>query len=84
MSSVLQSDTVILLYSHPLVPLSVWTGWQEGESGDDLDPVLVSGFGRSSWVSVDGELTGSACNAALLLLAIPVCWLQGVEWKEDR
>ena len=33
---------------------------QEGESGDDLDPVLVSGFGRSSWESVDGDLTGSA------------------------
>ena len=31
-----------------------------GESGDDLGPVLVSGFGRLSWVGVDGGLTGSA------------------------
>lgn len=35
-------------------------GWQDlGESGDDLDPVLVSGFGRLSWVGADGGLTGS-------------------------
>ena len=26
--------------------------------GDDLGPVLVSGFGRLSWVGVDGGLTG--------------------------
>ena len=30
------------------------------ESGDDLNPVLVSGLGRLSGVGVDGGLTGSA------------------------
>lgn len=29
-----------------------------GESGDDLDPASASGFGRLSWVGVDGGLTG--------------------------
>jgi hypothetical protein len=29
------------------------------ESGDDLDPVLWSAFGRTGWVGVDGRLTGT-------------------------
>ena len=33
-------------------------GSEEGGSGDDLNPVLVSGFGRPSRVGVDGSLTG--------------------------
>ena len=36
------------------------------ESGDDLNPVLVSGFGRLSWVGVDGSLTGPASAQRLL------------------
>ena len=35
------------------------------ESGDDLNPVSVSGFGRPSWVGVDGGLTGSASALAV-------------------
>ena len=37
--------------------LSVSSGIRGG-SGDDLNPVLVSGFGRLSWVGADGGLTG--------------------------
>lgn len=37
--------------------LLLLSGIQE-ESGDDLNPVLVSGFGRLSWVGADGGLTG--------------------------
>ena len=36
------------------------------ESGDDLNPVLVSGLGRLSGVGVDGGLTGSASAHWLL------------------
>ena len=47
--------------------LLVPSGVQEG-SGDDLNPVLVSGFGRLSWVGADGGLTG------FVRLCI-VCWI---------
>ena len=48
----------------PFVTLAIHTfrgsfGAKIGESGDDLDPVSVSGFGRLGRVGVDGGLTGS-------------------------
>ena len=47
--------------------LLVPSGFQEG-SGDDLNPVLVSGFGRLSWVGADGGLTG-------FVHLYLVCWI---------
>lgn len=38
--------------------------WGRKESGDDLDPFLVSGFGRLDGVGVDGGLTGSFVHVA--------------------
>lgn len=40
-------------------PCASWVSLETlEESGDDLNPVLMSGFGRSGWVGVDGGLTG--------------------------
>ena len=64
-----------LAASGPLGP-SV-CGRDQGESGDDLGPVSVSGFGRLSWVGVDGGLTGSGhlCAYEVILVWGEMCFL---------
>ena len=47
-------------------PLALLLADVARESGDDLGPVLVSGFGRLSWVGVDGGLTGPANYGSVL------------------